>query len=418
MQLGDIGSQLKSQRLAKDLTLEQVADGICSLSYLSLVESGKRTPSRRILRDLSFRLDMKLEQQGVVANEGFAKCLVGLRIGKFDEVEETIPTLKSQAEKNLISGLLADARGSIVEAVALLEGVFNNRAAGDDLRVHAAINLCRALANSGDNHYAMNIGEQALRDFAQFDEQDPELFFELKATLSNAYVAAGDLNRAMALVKDHGEHLHASKWQQVMSLWSQIHILENSGQLDEANRLSNRALQVLDEIEKPLAKASLLNYSAWLELKTGNANSQVVANKLGAAEAIFRDAKSNVNIAHCLDTQAMAESIFGSPEKTEALIKESLNELTSEQGGLRAVMLVSAAASYLRIGKADKCKQSLVEARSLLSKAGATRHEAQAWREMGGLFEELGDTQSALECLKAATDLLGLVRPSALETAK
>ena len=68
------GSRLRELRKLKGMTLKQLADGICSISYLSNIETGKSTPTPDMLQALADRLGISFE--GLVQDEPNDKVIV------------------------------------------------------------------------------------------------------------------------------------------------------------------------------------------------------------------------------------------------------------------------------------------------------------------------------------------------------
>lgn len=56
-----IGEIIKELRLKQKMTKTQLADGICSISHISRIESGQRCPSSIILRQITYRLGVSSE---------------------------------------------------------------------------------------------------------------------------------------------------------------------------------------------------------------------------------------------------------------------------------------------------------------------------------------------------------------------
>ncbi|MFC0524361.1 tetratricopeptide repeat protein [Pontibacillus salicampi] len=65
----DVGKKIKFHRLNQNRTLEETADGICSLSYLSKIENGLTKSSEEIVRLLYNRLNIDYEVEEVGMDE-------------------------------------------------------------------------------------------------------------------------------------------------------------------------------------------------------------------------------------------------------------------------------------------------------------------------------------------------------------
>lgn len=57
----EIGSYIKKLREKNNMTRSQLADGICSLSYIGRIENGNRCPSSVILRQITYKLGITPE---------------------------------------------------------------------------------------------------------------------------------------------------------------------------------------------------------------------------------------------------------------------------------------------------------------------------------------------------------------------
>jgi len=90
-----LGTELKTKRINKDITLEAAARKICSLSYLSKLENNKIEPNFSILRELCERQNIteddinKLYESGVEIENALALMIKG----KVNEIEEYLNTL-------------------------------------------------------------------------------------------------------------------------------------------------------------------------------------------------------------------------------------------------------------------------------------------------------------------------------------
>ena len=63
-----VGVEIRNRRIKLMLTLDSLADGICSLSYLCKIETNKIDPNETILRELCHRLELSNEQVDKLLN--------------------------------------------------------------------------------------------------------------------------------------------------------------------------------------------------------------------------------------------------------------------------------------------------------------------------------------------------------------
>ncbi|HDR4441493.1 TPA: helix-turn-helix transcriptional regulator, partial [Bacillus cereus] len=55
----EIGERIRHVRMQKGLTQGELVSGICSITYLSRIESGKITPSSSFIQKVSKKLEVK-----------------------------------------------------------------------------------------------------------------------------------------------------------------------------------------------------------------------------------------------------------------------------------------------------------------------------------------------------------------------
>lgn len=401
-------SMFLTQRLELGLTLEQVAKGICSVSYLSMIEAGKRSPSRKIHVALCYRLGLSPATERTAGESALLnRCLLALRVGDLDAARLTINLLDNPAERDLIEGRLLERDGRLDEALELLVPCLENNGSGMLIKVLAAIAIVRIETSLTDYHRAIQVGESALSSLRENSELFPDEYFELKAVLAGVYSEVGDLNRAMSLVKDNIAG-HDSNWSRVMQLWTQSNILHSAGDSSEAALKAECALEIAKAIDRPVALAHMQQNHAYYSLKSGKFDISIVDAELSQAEQVFRASKAHAALATCLDTQALARWHENKWEDSLALLREAYATMPKHDTAARAKLLLSSAETYMKLNARIDAKNLLVEARQLLEKQKATRAEAQAWRTMADIYAELDDSTSVIACLKAATDLLGL----------
>lgn len=407
----EVGPRLRAARLLKGLNLEQAAEGICSVSYLSLTETGQRLPNARILRSLAARLDLEIAEVEIAPalDPRFRQALVALKVGDRDRCRGLVASMQDLPEKWLILGLIELESGDPLAAYKLLKSAMENRVTDPEVRLRATIGLLYTLRYLGDVKQALEIGERAIEeDLIRTKPVDSELTFELRAVVASIYTSIGAYAEALSIVDRTENDQSATVWEQVMAHWVKSTTFEAAGDLYAAEVEAKAALTLIEGLERPRAKASLLNISARLQLRLDNFDEVEVRRNLSAAEQIILEIGGDVHLAQSLDAQALAEAKFGNREKAAELIKTMLASIRDDKEAAKAEYLISAAYTQVVIEDFDGARGSLKSAQELLSNTGASRSEAIAWRQMSRVHEMLGDSAAALECLKKATELIGL----------
>lgn len=404
-----IGARLRSSRRARGLSQADVSAGICSVSYLSLIEAGKRTPDERVLQQLLARLDLVSEDDGdtVGALDPLSAAEVALRLGDVAQAERLLAHAPAIAQAVLLRALVHEFRGDNDAAIELLTQIIDDSSTSAHVAIRAQIALCRCLFDAGQIESARNVGENALRLMTQGSDDWQGEIPELRATLATVYCESGDLFRARQLTASTFQGIE-TPWQAATREWARALVHNSAGDFARAGEHARNGLRRLRELDKPRSEANLLHTAVWVELQSGTYEATKCRDDLEAAEVTLRGMHADVELAMCLSTRAEFESIEGKAELAAILIADALELLPDDVAGIRARILVGAATCAFRANSFEDSRQRLLEARQLLESSGANRGAAICWRQMGAIYEELGEADLALACVKAASDLVGL----------
>ncbi|WUH99434.1 helix-turn-helix transcriptional regulator [Spirillospora sp. NBC_00431] len=180
---GNVGERVRNLRLTRRLSQAQLAGHDLSDSYISLIESGKRTPTPTVLRMLAERLGCTPEYLA----------------------EGVEPEQRAHLEVRERHAHLALLRGDPVTAEAGFDEVIA-RSDDPDLTSRARWGRARALEELGRTDDAIALFEE-LREQA---ERDPGRASWLPPViaLARCYHAVGDLGQAIALGERAVERLH------------------------------------------------------------------------------------------------------------------------------------------------------------------------------------------------------------------
>ncbi|TDD91727.1 helix-turn-helix domain-containing protein [Actinomadura rubrisoli] len=171
---GNVGERVRNLRLTRRLSQAQLAGHDLSDSYISLIESGKRTPTPTVLRMLAERLGCTPEY---------------LAEGVEPEQRAHLEVRERHAHLALLGGDPATAEAGFDEVIA--------RSDDPDLTARARWGRARALEELGRTDHAIALFEE-LREQA---ERDPGRASWLPPViaLARCYHSVGDLGQAIAL---------------------------------------------------------------------------------------------------------------------------------------------------------------------------------------------------------------------------
>jgi transcriptional regulator with XRE-family HTH domain len=171
---GNVGERVRNLRLTRRLSQAQLAGHDLSDSYISLIESGKRTPTPTVLRMLAERLGCTPEY---------------LAEGVEPEQRAHLEVRERHAHLALLAGDPSAADSGFADVIA--------RSDDQDLTSRARWGRARALEELGRTEDAITLFEE-LREQA---ERDPGRASWIPAViaLARCYHAVGDLGQAVAL---------------------------------------------------------------------------------------------------------------------------------------------------------------------------------------------------------------------------
>ena len=274
------GRRLRAARENAGLSQRQLAFPGCTAAYISRVESGDRTPSLQLLRELGKRLGVSADwlATGVEldsAADPLLEAEVALRLEDFDEAERLFaaarelddPSVRTRALGGL--GRLALRRGDAPGAVRQLEEA--RAGLGDAILAHPGVveALGQAYAINGENEAAVEVFEDAVRRAG--DDRLAAARFSL--LLANAFVGNGSLPRAAELIDGVRATLSdLSHPEDAARLaWSQSRLHARRGEHDIAAAYARRALGALEAVEDAQLAARMHQLRASIELERGNA---------------------------------------------------------------------------------------------------------------------------------------------------
>jgi len=407
----DFGARLRKARRDHGISQHDASNGIVTASFLSLIESGKRVPSPKVAAALAERLGIAVdvaEARPDTANPRFIAALAAVQAGDMATTEQSAAALPaSWPGRALIEALLAEHRGELIEATRLLTLAVNTAESGSELWLEISAALCRVAFNAGNVAAAIEAGESALAIKELPTPRCEDLAVTIRASLSGVYCESGNLARARELTDDPASQ-PSTPWQRGTQLWARSILATVEGRSDQAELLSAEALRLFREADRPLSVARLQVNAAMLKLQAPGSRANEVLDLLRPAELTFRTLDAPFDLAGCLSARARLEATLGHQDEARTIVEEALLLVRNEGSGMRARIYASAGLTFLALGDRANADAQLLEARHLLEAAGVNRAAAATWRQLAAAYEDMGQLDLALACMKAATDLLGV----------
>ncbi|GAA2265083.1 MULTISPECIES: helix-turn-helix domain-containing protein [Kitasatospora] len=424
-----IGQRLRELRQKRGLNQQDLASADISVSYVSLIETGKRVPSEAVLRALAERVGCSVEYLQTGRDDAHVKDLelkiafgdMAMRNGANGEALQSYSEALASAPF-LSEGMIRRARigqalafeklGRLEAAIQLLTQLYRDPGTvpGSAEWAQLAIALCRCYRDAGDYTLSVEIGEQAMRtlDGLGLDLTDDHV--QLGSTLIGCYQARGDLTQAR-LVADRLINVADEAGSRVARgavYWNAALVASSQGRTAEALALTERALLLMAETDnlrhQALLKIVYANLLMGTEapdavrIKTLLDDAHPAVLEVGtAAEQAWTEA-SLARFALLVDEPAEA---IGHASRALGLVR---NGDPAESARIRTLL----AQAQLEAGDPEAAMTTLRAVIRQLGTATVTRHTAAVWRHVADLWKELGRETEAMEAYGRALADLGL----------
>ncbi|MER6945457.1 helix-turn-helix transcriptional regulator [Nonomuraea sp. NPDC000554] len=421
-----MGLRIKTVRRQRGLSQAQLAHPELSDSYVSLIESGKRTPTPAVLELLAQKLDCSLSYlvNGVTAEQmenielalGYAR--LALENGEISEARTRFAELL--ADNNLTGltrlrqdtefglALATEAAGDLDEAISILTRLREEENT-PEREIEQAIALCRVYRDSDRLTEAVEVGERLLRGPSRPAWTD--LLVELGATLLSAYLFRGDLLRARQFAAEllNAADMLGTPRSIVAACWNAALVAESTGHGEEALAFAERALAVQSETGQPRNLARMRNAFGTLLLRVRPHQAREARDIMQrAAEELAQTSASTTDLARCQVEMARAEIILGQPDKAIGHVQAGRRVLPGNVRALGAEADLLISRAHAALGDHAVAGLHAHSVRDRLTPLPDSRRVASTWYAAAETMEQLGDVDGAVEAYQRALACTGL----------
>ncbi|MEV7966033.1 helix-turn-helix transcriptional regulator [Sphaerisporangium sp. NPDC088356] len=426
---GTIGDRVRGLRLSRRMSQAQLAGPDLSDSYVSLIESGKRTPTPVVARLLAERLGCTTEfllhgiepRQRIDTELGLRHAELELYHGDAAIAADRFGDIvKAAGEDNALLAAHArlgraralEAQGRIGRAVEAYERLRREAAAHPErlADVPLTVALCRCYQRAGDVMRARDLGTKALDQVTQLSLFHGEVAVDLAAALADAEIGLPYVEQVLA---DTGVPVPTDRTTEILSLW-QASVSAAEGE-DSA-----LAVQFADDAlsaGRPARIAAQMARIAmrWAEISASRAGGglEQVDELVSRATQVFSVLPAeSVEHSRSLIALARVQLRSGDARRAEDLASKALELLSGAPGTLAAsAHLVLAEVGLARSD--DALKTHLERAGALLSAAPAAgtvrdREIAGVWRELGDLWGKAGNREQQTGAYRRALEAVGV----------
>jgi tetratricopeptide (TPR) repeat protein len=416
-------ARLRARRRAAGLSQTELAGSAMSASYVSLLESGRRSPTPAAVEALAARLgcssDLLLHGADPADADRARLALdyaeLALRNGEAAAALAQVETLAADVtgeerwRSRRLRARALEALGRLEEAIgeieSLREAARAERRHGEHLRL--TVDAVRCYQEAGDVAYAIDVGEEALATVRTVGLAGTDVHAELVSSVAGAYYERGDLVRAQRLASGVLEELDeaGSAHARASVYWNASLVAEQRDDLPVALQLAERALAVYAEGDDERALARLRVAHGWLLLRSVPPRPADARRALSASLAVLADVGSSVDLAYCETELARCDVLLGDPASALGLAESALSRLGAGPRLERAHTMLVRARSLLALDRGDEAVTAYREAASMLAGLELSRQAAAAWRELADAFAQLGLlADAALAYQQALTD--------------
>lgn len=418
------GARLRALRRAAGLSQAELAGEAMSASYVSLLESGRRTPTPAAVAALAERLGCGPERllMGVdpAAAERTRLALdyaeLAVRngepadaLGQLEALADTDLAPEDRWRSRRLRCAALEGMGRVEEALAEIEALreqaLAERRHGEHLRL--TVDAVRCYQEAGDVAYAVDVGEAALATVATVGLLGTDVHAELVSSVMGAYYERGDLVRAQRMAVDALADLDrgGSARARAAVFWNASLVAEQRDDLPVALQLAERALAVYAEGDDLRALARLRVAYGWLLLRSVPPRPEEARRELTAGLTVLDDVGSAVDLAYCETELARCDVLLGDPRAGLERADAALARLGDAPRLECAHTLLVRARALLAMDARDDAVATYREAASMLADLELSRQAASAWRELADAFTHLGLLEDAtLAYQQALTD--------------
>ncbi|MFC7261331.1 helix-turn-helix domain-containing protein [Streptomyces lutosisoli] len=424
-----IGRRLREQRRRRGLNQQDLASEDISVSYVSLIETGKRMPSPAILEALADRVGCSVEYLRTGRDDNRGKELrlklafadIALRNGAYGEalqsyaeVLESAPLLDAPVLRRAKLGqaLTMERLGRTEPALHLLHALYESpdTTPGSAEWAQLAIALCRCYRAAGDLDMSIEIGEKATRTLDDLGLEMTDDHVQLGTALMGCYQLRGNLPRAHMLAARLVETADStgSRATRGSAYWNAGLVAHSRGRTSEALALIERALVLMAQTDNVRHQAMLKGSYGILLLESHTPEPARALRLLKEARRDLAEVGTALERALAEMGVAWATLRCGRAEEAVTLAERALGLFSAQD----TVEVVEArfilGEALFATGESGRGESAFQEAVRQLGRLTPSRKTSKLWRRLGDFWQHQGRSAEALGAYQQALAGVGL----------
>ncbi len=426
----DLGVRIRLLRRERGMSQAELAGRELSESYVSLIESGRRRPSRRALNIIASRLGLTVEGlcDQVVAEDpqvGFALRFAELaaRNGDVKAARSALDAVSADLRLTASGGvklrqveaLVAELEGNLEGAVGRLENLLGDPHVRGAVWAEVATSLVRCYRELGELSRAVEVGEACCTHLVDVGLSGTPEHVGVGLTMASAYYERGELVRATQLVDSlvsEAERV-GSREARGSAYWNAALVAQRQGRQSDAVGLAEKALALVSEGDDARRIALLTAARASILLGLDQPRTDEAEELLYQSWEQLRECGSAVDRARVATQLAYCNLLARKTNSSEDWAREALELLGNAPRLETARTWLVLAQAQAESGYPDRALSTARLAASLLDSMGATRQAAQVWRDVADLLKKHGDHDGACVAYDKALASVGVSRTSA-----
>ena len=425
----EFAQRLRQLRVARGMTQRDLAGTSLSVSYVSLLEAGKRSPTIETIRILADALSCEVEELSEPGDAGqpfllvLAQADLAMESGQVSaalERYERVLAAEPDSAELLRRARLGHAQalqrtGRLAEATLAYEHCvrLGERDPANEASLQAYVGWCACLSELGELMRAAEVGRTALAEFDAAQARESELSIRLIATVAAVWYELGDIREAERLLDDGLQRASRvrSPTARGAILWNASLVAYERGRYQQALELSEEALRTFRGGNISRYVGMLLGLRGYFLLRCDPPRVDEAFDSLKEALGELADTADPVDRAYVFTELCYAHLARGDTTNAIRAAEDARRLLGPtarlEFAGATTALAVALAAS----GEHDKVRALLTEAATILEGVGATRHAARSWIELAHALADSGHPQDALTAYENAARTLNIDDP-------
>ncbi|MFM2024795.1 MAG: hypothetical protein RLZZ56_808 [Actinomycetota bacterium] len=256
----NLGPKIRDLRKRKGLTQSEFAAVGLSSGYMSLIESGRRNPSKKALDKISGLLGVDLTEEVEESVRHLPKrdltlllqVDLAIKIGDleaantlFDQID---PSSRNDHRVKVREAELDQLNGKFLSAELILKGFLPELLLTNlSEEKWRAINLYASVSASISNHLEAIFNLFTYRELID-EQKDRELYLLMCCILATRFAELGDFGSAKKLLTELGERPDIENFPRIAArkIWAQADLFFDEGQYEKAGELALSAQRLLE----------------------------------------------------------------------------------------------------------------------------------------------------------------------------